>query len=100
MLAKAAALELKPQAMGVNCVSPAAVVTPMWQKMPFWRDLVQRQGRELGAWKELGGIDPATPSIQRMALPEEVASAIVFLSCDESAHITGEELVVDGGYTL
>jgi len=27
-------------------------------------------------------------------------SAIVFLSCGESAHITGEDLVVDGGHTL
>lgn len=100
MLAKVAALELKPQAIRVNCVSPAAVVTPMWQRMPFWQSLVQKHGSESGAWNELGGIDPATPSIQRMALPEEVASAIVFLSCYESSHITGEELVVDGGYTL
>ena len=100
MLVKAAALELKSQAIRVNCVSPAAVATPMWQKMPLWRDLVDRHGSEEGAWNALGGIDPVTPSIQRMAFPGEVASSIVFLSCDESAHITGAELVVDGGYTL
>lgn len=100
MLVKAAALELKPQAIRVNCVSPAGVATPMWQKMPFWRDLVEKHGGEEGAWNSLGGADPATPSVQRMALPEEIASAIVFLSCDESAHITGADLVIDGGYTL
>jgi NAD(P)-dependent dehydrogenase (short-subunit alcohol dehydrogenase family) len=35
-----------------------------------------------------------------MAFPEEVAAAIVFLSCDESAHITGTDLAVDGGYSI
>ena len=100
MLARAAALEFKPRGIRVNCVSPAAVVTPMWQKMPFWRDLVEKHGSEQGAWNALGGIDPAVPSIQRMAFPEEVANAILFLCSGESAHITGADLVVDGGYTL
>jgi len=100
MLTKAAALELKPLGIRVNSVSPGAVVTPMWQKMPFWADLVEKHGSEAGAWKALGGCDPTTPSIQRMAFPEEIAAAVLFLSCDESAHITGHDLVVDGGYTL
>jgi len=98
MLAKTAALELKPRNVRVNCVSPAAVVTPMWQKMPFWRGLVEKHGSEEGAWNALGGADPTTPSLQRMAFPEEVADAIAFLSCDESAHITGANLLVDGGF--
>jgi NAD(P)-dependent dehydrogenase (short-subunit alcohol dehydrogenase family) len=100
MLVKTAALEFKSEAIRVNSVSPAAVVTPMWQKMPFWRGLVEKHGSEEGAWNALGGVDPATPSIQRMAFPEEIAAAIVFLSCDDSAHITGVDLLVDGGYTL
>jgi NAD(P)-dependent dehydrogenase (short-subunit alcohol dehydrogenase family) len=100
MLTKAAALELTPQGIRVNSVSPGAVVTPMWQKMPFWADLVQKHGGESGAWNSLGGRDPTTPSIQRMGFPEEIAAAVLFLSCDESAHITGHDIVVDGGYTL
>jgi|SRR5271157_887397 len=100
MLVKTAALEFKDINVRVNCVSPAAVVTPMWQKMPFWVELVKKHGSEEGAWSALGGIDPAIPSIQRMAFPEEVAEAIVFLSCDESAHITGIDLLVDGGYSV
>jgi NAD(P)-dependent dehydrogenase (short-subunit alcohol dehydrogenase family) len=78
MLARTAALEFKSRAIRVNCVSPAAVLTPMWQKMPFWRDLVEKHGGEQGAWNALGGTDPAVPSIQRMAFPEEVANAIRF----------------------
>ena len=100
MLVKTAALEFKSQAIRVNSVSPAAVVTPMWQKMSFWQGLVEKHGSEEGAWNALGGIDPAVPSIQRMAFPDEIAAAIAFLSCDDSAHITGVDLLVDGGYTL
>jgi NAD(P)-dependent dehydrogenase (short-subunit alcohol dehydrogenase family) len=100
MLVQTAALELKARAIRVNCVSPAGVVTPMWQKMPFWSGLVEKHGSEEEAWNALGGIDPASPSIQRMAFPEEVAAAVLFLSCNESAHITGTDLLIDAGYTL
>ncbi len=100
MLVKSAALELKDYAIRVNCVSPAGVMTPMWKKMPFWSQLVKQYGGEDGAWKALGGADPSTPTLQRMAFPKEIADAVVFLSCPDSAHITGANLVIDGGYTL
>ena len=99
MLVKSAALELKAAGIRVNCVSPAGVVTPMWRKMPFWDALVEEHGGEEGAWNALGGTDASKPSIQRMAFPEEIAEAVVFLSCAQSAHITGADLAVDGGYT-
>jgi 2-keto-3-deoxy-L-fuconate dehydrogenase len=99
MLVRVAALELKSESIRVNCISPAGVVTPMWSKMAFWQDLVREHGSEEGAWNALGGADPDRPSLERMALPEEIAEAAVFLSCSQSAHITGVDLAVDGGYT-
>ena len=36
---------------------------------------------------------------RRMATPEEIAAAILFLASDDAAAITGSELVVDGGTT-
>ena len=99
MLARAAALELQPEGIRVNCVSPAGVVTPMWRKMPFWQGLVEQHGSEKAAWDALGGADPDTISIQRMAFPEEIAEAVAFLCCTQSAHITGADLAIDGGYT-
>jgi NAD(P)-dependent dehydrogenase (short-subunit alcohol dehydrogenase family) len=99
MLARSAALEMKPRGIRVNSVAPAGVVTPMWTKMPSWRTLVAVQGSEAAAWQALGGVDPATPSILRMAFPQEIARAILFLASDDSVHMTGTELVVDGGYT-
>jgi NAD(P)-dependent dehydrogenase (short-subunit alcohol dehydrogenase family) len=99
MLARVAALEAKPRGIRVNSIAPAGVVTPMWTKMPFWNGLVAQHGGEAGAWRALGGADPATAAVQRMAFPEEIARAILFLASDDSAHMTGAELVVDGGYT-
>jgi len=99
MLAKAVALEYKEHGIRVNSVSPAAVATPMWTTMPFWKELVAKHGGEEGAWKALGGVDADAPSLQRMAFPEEVAKAVLFLASDEAAHITGVDLAVDAGYT-
>jgi len=99
MLAKAVALEYKEHGIRVNSVSPAAVATPMWTTMPFWQELVAKHGCEEGAWNALGGIDPDQPSLKRMAFPEEVAKAVLFLASEEAAHITGVDLAVDAGYT-
>tara|TARA_Y100001970_G_C14190719_1_gene835204 strand:- start:179 stop:970 length:792 start_codon:yes stop_codon:yes gene_type:complete len=38
--------------------------------------------------------------LKRMALPNEVASVVVFLSSAASSYITGETIVVDGGYSI
>ena len=99
MLAKSVALECKEHGIRVNTVSPAAVATPMWKTMPFWEELVAKHGSEEGAWAALGGIRPDQSSLQRMAFPEEIARAVLFLASDESAHITGTDLTVDAGYT-
>lgn len=38
--------------------------------------------------------------IKRIGLPEDVAKAALFLVSDDSAFITGQNLIVDGGYTI
>ncbi len=100
MFAKCAALELKPQNIRVNTVSPAGVATPLWKSMDFFQDLVTNHGSEEAAWAALGGIDPNAHALHRMAFPEEIAKAVLFLCSNDSTGITGTDLVVDAGFTL
>ncbi len=98
MLMKTAALEAKPKGIRVNLIAPAGVVTPMWKTMDFFQTLVAEQG-EAAAWKALGGADPATDPLARMAFPEEIANVIAWLASGESRNMTGAEIPVDAGYT-
>lgn len=87
-LTRTAAIELAPR-VRVNAVAPGATQTPM-----------------MGAWID-GQDDPpafertlaASIPLGRLARPEEIADAVLFLASDQAAHITGAVLPVDGGYT-
>jgi 3(or 17)beta-hydroxysteroid dehydrogenase len=85
LFSKAVALECASEAIRVNSVHPGAVRTPIWAKVGISPELQVA----VGAASPLG----------RMAEPEEVADAIVYLASDASRYVTGSELVIDGGFT-
>ena len=97
MLVRAAAKECREAKLPVRIcvVSPAGVCTPMWRSMPFFQDLMAKTGSEKAAFEALeqggGG---------QFAEPEDVARAVAFLVSDNSWHINGIELGVDGGFVL
>lgn len=93
-LARAVALECAGDRIRVNSVVPGGVVTPMWERMGFFEELVRERG-EAGAWQALAAGTP----LGRFADPREIAAGILFLASDESSYITGTDLVIDGGYT-
>jgi 3(or 17)beta-hydroxysteroid dehydrogenase len=95
LLVKTAALECAPHHIRVNAILPGGVETPMWRTMPFFQELVGKLGSEEAAWKTLSAGTP----LARLAKPEEIADAILFLASDASSFMTGAELVIDGGYT-
>jgi NAD(P)-dependent dehydrogenase (short-subunit alcohol dehydrogenase family) len=71
------------------------VKTEIWAKADFWPGLVRDAGGEDAAFRTLAAAAP----LGRMAEPEEIAEAILYLASDSSRFMTGSELVIDGGYT-
>jgi NAD(P)-dependent dehydrogenase (short-subunit alcohol dehydrogenase family) len=80
----------------VNAVAPAGVRTAMWKTMPFFHELVTRHGSEKGAFRAIAEQTPGG----RLAEPDAIGDAILFLASDAAAMITGTELVVDDGFVL
>jgi len=86
-LTKAVALELAPNNIRVNCINPAAVDTPM---LPQFRP----EGMDV---KEFYKGAEASMPLGRIATPEDVAYAALYLASDESALLTGTCINVNGG---
>lgn len=86
-MTKSAALEYAAQGININAVCPGVIETPMVQKMI---------AQEKDVMDEYEKLIP----IGRLAQPEEIARAVMFLCSDAASYIVGEHLVVDGGYTI
>jgi NAD(P)-dependent dehydrogenase (short-subunit alcohol dehydrogenase family) len=86
------ALDLAPDGIRVNAVCPGTV----------WTQIVERLTREAGLDRAAANAHPdwgGAHMIKRIAEPREIAVAILFLASDDASFITGENLMVDGGYT-
>jgi NAD(P)-dependent dehydrogenase (short-subunit alcohol dehydrogenase family) len=88
-LTKVAALETAKQGIRVNSVSPAAIETPMLERFIGGVDAPSDNR------KYLAGLHP----VGRTGTPEEIASAVLYLSSPGASFITGHDLIVDGGFT-
>lgn len=83
LLTKTAALEHAPQKIRVNSIHPGVIDTLMLDALP----------------KELRPVLPTLTPLGRNGTPEDIAFGALYLASDESAFVTGSELVIDGGMT-
>lgn len=96
MLIRCLGLELAAQGVRCNIVAPGSTLTPM----------------QTGMWAEDGGageravIEGSLAAyrtgipLRKLATPEDIAGAVMFLLSDQASHVTMADLYVDGGATL
>lgn len=84
-LTKGAALELAEQGIRVNAIAPGPVDTGLLSRM-------------VNGQVPIEVIADSVP-LKRIAQPEEIANAIMWLASDGSSYVTGETLMIDGGVT-
>lgn len=94
-LTKSVAQHCAEKRMKIRCnsVHPGNVRTPLWEKQ------AEENARMRGiSFQEFLSEKQAVVPLGDFAQPEDVAAAVAFLACDDSRHITGTKLIVDGGF--
>lgn len=83
-LTRTAALEVAGDDIRINCICPGAVATPMLTRSTPSDELAQYVAD--------------TPQ-RRVATPDEIAAAVLWLCSPDAAFMTGQTLTLDGGWT-
>ena len=91
-LTRSVALELAEHNIRVNAICPGGIVTPLiTQGIP---NVPEQQSAEMARM----GLKNFQP-IHRAGEPEDIAYCALWLASDESTFVTGQSIIVDGGYT-
>ncbi|MBO2453189.1 SDR family oxidoreductase [Actinomadura barringtoniae] len=85
-MVRTAAVELGPLGIRVNAVSPGATLTPRMVADPRFTDAIRTNS--------------ARTPLGKLASPADIAAAALFLTSGLATHVTGHNLVVDGGLSI
>jgi NAD(P)-dependent dehydrogenase (short-subunit alcohol dehydrogenase family) len=88
-MARVMASELSPRGIRVNVVAPGAIRTPIWGAATATPEAEKAFEARIGRSTPLG----------RIGEPDHIAKTVLFLASDDSAHVQGQEIFVDGGST-
>lgn len=89
-LTRSMAVDHAPHNIRTNAICPGPTITDFHIKRAQARGLTEDDIRKRPANHVI---------LKRQAEPREIAYGILFLACDESSYVTGQALMVDGGYS-
>lgn len=84
---KSMAIEFAKKQIRINCVSPGTILTPLMQ------ELLEKLDDDAKA-KRVDGF------LLGLGKPNDISNACIFLLSDASRWVTGQNLIIDGGYTV
>jgi len=93
-LTKSVAIDFIGQGIRCNCICPATVQTPSLDER------IAVNAAAAGSMDAARAAFIARQPLGRFASAEEIAALAVYLASDEAAFVTGQALVIDGGWTL
>ena len=85
-LTRSAALDYAKQGIRINAVNPGMIATEMMDRLTTTGTTPEQLAASI-------------VPMGRMGKPEEIAATVVFLCSDAASYITGQPIVIDGGYT-
>ncbi|MGR3514969.1 MAG: SDR family oxidoreductase [Paracoccaceae bacterium] len=91
-LTKAVAKDYIARGVRCNAICPGTV------ESPSWHDRVRALGETMGSYEEALKAFTERQPMGRVGQPEEIAAMAVYLASDESAFVTGQEMIIDGGW--
>lgn len=94
-LSRSIALDYAIRNVRCNCICPGCIRTPLCER--FNAEVGAREGKT--GEQALNDFVMANIPMERVGMPEEVASVVMFLSSDEASYITGAVIPIDGGLT-
>ncbi len=94
-LTRTVALDVGEYGINVNTVCPGIVETPRMEK------LCREKARARGwTYEQVYDEYVEDMALKRVTTPEDVANAVLFLACDTGRNITGQDIIVDGGWEI
>lgn len=88
--AQTLAVELAPKGIRVNSIAPGPIATPLWSKVGLSDDVLAAVAKSVNARLMTGAFGE----------PIDIAETALFLASPGAKNIYGQEVVVDGGYTI